>query len=808
MDFASYLFKEEELRRVFKQQRFHWEKCKKAFSVTVGRISLYSMLLKQFRPSEIGLFTAKQLCGIVWNAVWNVVGCCGMQSKPSHHKSNIIPINTMMQKKTPFSFLSRGLPLMRCANRSYKHPLPPLLYGYHVNGPRRVLAGGWSSGTVRLLSSSREMSVKEMETNPLSSSSGDGLLKEEQNKGGARAGRRMWTAEEDMLLRKGVEELGEKWVEIFRRYLPHRSRETVGNRWNNVLRPDLKSGAWSAEEDAKLLELVKQYGESSWTKIAPHMDGRSVLSCSQRWRNVLDPSVDRSEWKAEEDEIIKKVIMEDMDQKHVRSEWQSLLALLPTERSYDALRLRYQSLKNQLFPVKKAQWTKENDAKLLELVKQHGARDWYLIASYLPQYNRVQCLHRYDRISKYDCGKSVAESLWTEEEDAELLKAVRQFGDSGKWSAVASSLSSSHTAMECKVRWERELSRLLNTSPWTKEEDDLLISLRSKGVNYADIFHRLKNRTYAAIFQRCEELGVLARPYKRWTKEEIALLVKLVNESKEGGGRVNWKWIAKQMPSERTADKESKEEKAEVEQEIEKSEKRTIKEHVENCTVSASLILMSCSHVALYLSALLFVSFNIFELFVYTFVNTSHNTIRYGRMSFSPYRVSAKRKARECFPPAFLLIDRVLDVDDPDVDKETIDWEHAAIPPLLSLSSLQLLDDNNEEEKDDEEEEVVMVVEEEEVEEEEMNLVSGNDDDNGKEEEEEEGEKGRHSRKSKHHSKSKREKKEKEIEVVVVLDSSDEHDGDIEELGEVEEEEEGSRHKHKKRSKKEKQKQK
>eukprot|EP01039_Chlorochromonas_danica_P006834 gene6834-7549_t len=84
----------------------------------------------------------------------------------------------------------------------------------------------------------------------------------------------------------------------------------------------------------------------------------------------------------------------------------------------------------------------------------------------------------------------------------------------------------------------------------------------------------------------------------------------------------------------------------------------------------------------------------------------------------------------ECFPPAFLLIDRVLDVDDPDVDKETIDWEHAAIPPLLSLSSLQLLDDNNEEEKDDEEEEVVMVVEEEEVEEEEMNLVSGNDDNN------------------------------------------------------------------------------
>eukprot|EP00981_Chlorochromonas_danica_P004870 scaffold978_cov172-Ochromonas_danica.AAC.1 len=460
-----------------------------------------------------------------------------------------------MFQKISFSFLLRALPLMRCANRSFEHPL---------NGPRMMLAGGWSGGTVR-----------------------DGLLKEEQNKGGVRAGVRKWTAEEDMLLRKGVEELGEKWTEICGQYLPHRSDNNVLHRWNNVLRPDLKIGAWSAEEDAKLLELVKQYGESSWAKIAPHMDGRIAVRCYERWRLYLDPSVDRSEWKAEEDEIIKKVIMEDMDQKHVRSEWQSLLTLLPTKRSDLALRHRYQSLKKQLFPVKWARWTKEDDAKLLELVKQHGIRDWNLIASYLPQYNGVQCMNRYNRISsKYRSGKSVAESLWTEEEDAELLKAVRQFGDSGKWNAVASCLSSSHTARECKVRWERELSRLLNASPWTKEEDDLLISLRSKGLVYDDLFHHLKKRTFAAIVQRCEQLGVGARPNKRWTKEEIALLVKLVNESKEGGGRVNWKWIAKQMPSERTADacrvcynkyyldKESKEEKAEEEQEVEKSEKR------------------------------------------------------------------------------------------------------------------------------------------------------------------------------------------------------------------------------------------
>eukprot|EP00981_Chlorochromonas_danica_P000431 scaffold96_cov167-Ochromonas_danica.AAC.38 len=56
-----------------------------------------------------------------------------------------------------------------------------------------------------------------------------------------------------------------------------------------------------------------------------------------------------------------------------------------------------------------------------------------------------------------------------------------------------------------------------------------------------------------SLAKRCEQLGVVASKVVRWKKEEVALLLKLVNEHKEGGGRVNWKWIAKQMPSERTA---------------------------------------------------------------------------------------------------------------------------------------------------------------------------------------------------------------------------------------------------------------
>eukprot|EP00981_Chlorochromonas_danica_P003077 scaffold610_cov169-Ochromonas_danica.AAC.13 len=445
-----------------------------------------------------------------------------------------------------------------------------------------VLTGGWSGGTVRLLSSLTEISMKDTDTksNPLSLSSPNIPSKEQQVKGRTRAGHRKWTAEEDMLLRKGIKEIGEKkWMEIARRYLPHKTSNDIFKRWTNSLRPDIKTGAWSAEEDAKLVELVKHYGESSWVKIARQLDGRKAAGCCGRWRDYLDPTVDRSEWKTEEDEIIKKVILEYVDQNHAGLDWQSLLHFLPTKRCGFALRNRYQYLKKQLFPVKKAQWTKENEAKLLEIVKQHGTRNWNLIASYLPPLNRVQCSVRYNRISRIRNGLVVVQTQWREEEDVELAKAVKKFGDSNKWTAIAASLSSSRTAMECKVRWERELSRLLNASPWTKQEDDLLIVLRNKALQYDDIFRHLKSRTYSAIAQRCNELGVAMKSSRRWTEDEVALLAKLVNESKEGGGLVNWKWIAKQMPSKRTAGacycnlKKDSKAKTEEKQEAETSEK-------------------------------------------------------------------------------------------------------------------------------------------------------------------------------------------------------------------------------------------
>ncbi|KAK4524865.1 hypothetical protein GAYE_SCF06G2767 [Galdieria yellowstonensis] len=62
---------------------------------------------------------------------------------------------------------------------------------------------------------------------------------------------------------------------------------------------------WTAEEDEKLEELVKQYGSSrQWSLIASKLGQRSGKQCRERWTNQLKPDICRSSWTEEEEKIL------------------------------------------------------------------------------------------------------------------------------------------------------------------------------------------------------------------------------------------------------------------------------------------------------------------------------------------------------------------------------------------------------------------------------------------------------------------------------------------------------------------------
>ncbi|XP_044479244.1 transcription factor MYB54-like isoform X2 [Mangifera indica] len=61
-------------------------------------------------------------------------------------------------------------------------------------------------------------------------------------------------------------------------------------------------GHWRPAEDAKLKELVAQYGPQNWNLIAENLEGRSGKSCRLRWFNQLDPRINRRTFNEEEEE--------------------------------------------------------------------------------------------------------------------------------------------------------------------------------------------------------------------------------------------------------------------------------------------------------------------------------------------------------------------------------------------------------------------------------------------------------------------------------------------------------------------------
>ncbi|KAK8689987.1 hypothetical protein V6N13_088693 [Hibiscus sabdariffa] len=68
-------------------------------------------------------------------------------------------------------------------------------------------------------------------------------------------------------------------------------------------------GHWRPAEDAKLKELVAQYGPQNWNLIAEHLQGRSgnpnflsKKSCRLRWFNQLDPRINRRAFTDDEEE--------------------------------------------------------------------------------------------------------------------------------------------------------------------------------------------------------------------------------------------------------------------------------------------------------------------------------------------------------------------------------------------------------------------------------------------------------------------------------------------------------------------------
>ncbi|RHZ00267.1 hypothetical protein DYB35_001559 [Aphanomyces astaci] len=86
--------------------------------------------------------------------------------------------------------------------------------------------------------------------------------------------------------------------------VPGRNHAQCLQRWNKVLKPGLIKGHWAADEDDLLIQLVQASTTVSWGELSKSIDGRTAKQCRERWKNHLDPSINKGSYSSEEDMLL------------------------------------------------------------------------------------------------------------------------------------------------------------------------------------------------------------------------------------------------------------------------------------------------------------------------------------------------------------------------------------------------------------------------------------------------------------------------------------------------------------------------
>lgn len=102
-----------------------------------------------------------------------------------------------------------------------------------------------------------------------------------------------------------------------------------------------KNTLWTDIEDTKLVASVLRYGIEDWNIISSLVSGKTPSQCYQRWSKSLDPRISRSAWNQEEDEKLINCV-----KIFGEKSWQKISSIMGN-RSDSQCRFRYKQITNQ-----------------------------------------------------------------------------------------------------------------------------------------------------------------------------------------------------------------------------------------------------------------------------------------------------------------------------------------------------------------------------------------------------------------------------------------------------------------------------
>lgn len=147
-----------------------------------------------------------------------------------------------------------------------------------------------------------------------------------------------WSKEEDnKLLDVSLQFKGKKWKEVSR-FFENKSPIQCFQRWKEVIRPGVIKGEWTKEEDLKIIEIMIKYNESlevfRGKEIIP---GRTLKQCRERWKNVLNPNLNKDLFSIEEQYLLFKLYSV------FNGRWSYFSSIFPSIRSDNYLKNKFYS---------------------------------------------------------------------------------------------------------------------------------------------------------------------------------------------------------------------------------------------------------------------------------------------------------------------------------------------------------------------------------------------------------------------------------------------------------------------------------